>query len=58
MSGKIDKSKLGYLGVDFQYKLIKIFIEEPTYFADFHALINQNVFTDSYLKTVVGVLKD
>lgn len=55
---KIVKDNLGYLGVDFQYKLIKIFIEEPEYFIDFSSLINQNAFTETYLKTVVGVIKD
>ena len=55
---KISKDNLGYLGVDFQYKLVKIFIEDPNYFIDFAQLINQNAFTDTYLKTVVGVIKD
>ena len=55
---KISKDNLGYLGVDFQYKLVKIFIEDPNYFIDFVSLINQNAFTDTYLKTVVGVIKD
>lgn len=55
---KISKDNLGYLGVDFQYKLVKIFIEDPNYFVDFRDIINQNAFTDTYLKTVVGVIKD
>lgn len=55
---KVSKDNLGYLGVDFQYKLVKIFIEDPNYFIDFVSLINQNAFTDTYLKTVVGVIKD
>ena len=55
---KLQKDNLGYLGVDFQFKLIKIFIEEPDYFIDFNSIINQNAFTETYLKTVVGVLKD
>lgn len=54
----INKDNFGYLGLDFQYKLIKIFITEPDYFVDFHQFINQNAFTDPYLKTVVGVMKD
>jgi replicative DNA helicase len=55
---KLQKDNLGYLGVDFQFKLIKIFIEEPDYFVDFNTIINQNAFTETYLKTVVGVLKE
>lgn len=56
--GKLQKDNLGYLGVDFQFKLIKIFIEEPDYFIDFSSIINQNAFTETYLKTVVGVIKE
>ncbi len=56
--GKLQKDNLGYLGVDFQFKLIKIFIEEPDYFVDFSSIINQNAFTETYLKTVVGVIKE
>ncbi len=55
---KLQKDNLGYLGVDFQFKLIKIFIEEPDYFVDFSSIINQNAFTETYLKTVVGVIKE
>lgn len=55
---KLQKDNLGYLGVDFQFKLIKIFIEEPEYFIDFSSIINQNAFTETYLKTVVGVIKE
>ena len=56
--GKLQKDNLGYLGVDFQFKLIKIFVEEPDYFIDFSSIINQNAFTETYLKTVVGVIKE
>lgn len=54
----VNKDNFGYLGLDFQYKLIKIFITEPDYFVDFNQFINQNAFTDPYLKTIVGVMKD
>ena len=52
----VNKDNFGYLGLDFQYKLIKIFINEPDYFVDFNQFINQNAFTDPYLKTIVGVM--
>ncbi len=55
---KLQKDNLGYLGTDFQYRLIKIFIEEPDYFIDFNPIINPNAFTETYLRTIVGVLKD
>lgn len=55
---KIDKSKLGYLGVDFQYKLIRAFFEDPGFFRDLNTIIDQNMFTESYLRTIVGVMKE
>ena len=33
MAGKqLDKNNLGYLGIDFQYKLAKIFVEDSKFF--------------------------
>ena len=58
MAGKLVKDNFGYLGIDFQYKLIKIFIEDCDYFIDYQSVINQNAFTNSYLRTIVGTLKD
>ena len=57
MSQQIDKSTLGYLGVDFQYKLIKCFIEEPRFYGEMASIVTQNSF-DSQLRTIVGTLKD
>lgn len=57
-NAKISKSNLGYLGVDFQYRLISAFFEEPSFFKDMYQIIDQNMFTESYLKTVVGVMKE
>ena len=54
----IAKNTLGYLGVDFQYRLINAFIERPNFFKSLFPIINQNMFTESYLKTIVGVMKD
>ena len=53
-----NKSDLGYLGVDFQYKLINSFVEHPNYFRDMYKAIDQNMFTDRYLRTIVGIMKD
>lgn len=55
---KIVKNELGYLGVDFQYRLINAFFEDPDFFSDLYSVIDQNVFTDAHLKTIVGVLKE
>ena len=58
MGKAIDKSNLGYLDVDFQYKLAKCFIEEPHFFSEISNIVDQNAFTDSLLRTFVGTLKD
>ena len=58
MGKAIDKSTLGYLDVDFQYKLTKCFIEEPHFFSEISTIVDQNAFTDSLLRTFVGTLKD
>jgi len=53
-----DKSNLGYLGLEYQYKLVKCFIEEPNFFSELYNVIDQNFFTDPLLRTFVGTLKD
>lgn len=58
MSKPIDKSTLGYLGADFQYKLVKCFIEEPGFFSGIYSVVEQNSFTEPLLRKVVGALKD
>lgn len=55
---KIVKNSLGFLGVDFQYKLISSFMYDPNFFKDLESIIDQNMFTETYLKTIVGVMKD
>lgn len=55
---KVIKNNLGFLGIDFQYKLIKTFMEEPSFFRELYPIIDQNMFTDPSLKTFVGVLKE
>lgn len=55
---KVIKNNLGFLGVDFQYKLIKTFMEEPNFFRELYPIIDQNMFTDPNLKIFVGVLKE
>ena len=55
---KISKDNLGYLGVDYQYRLINAFISDPSYFKDNFSIIDQNKFTDHYLKALVGAMRD
>lgn len=58
MAGKLDKSDFGYLGPEFQHKLVKCFMEDPKYFSGISAIVNQNVFTEPKLRMFVGVLKE
>lgn len=53
-----NRENLGYLGEDFQYKLVHEFIENHTFFEDLSPIIDQNMFTDPSLKTIVGVMKN
>jgi RecA/RadA recombinase len=59
MSGStLNRSNLGYLGVDFQYRLISAFFIEPSFFTDLNMIIDQNMFTDKYLRGIVGSIKE
>lgn len=55
---EIKKNDLGYLGLDFQYRLIHSFMENKEFFKDLHSVIDQNMFTDPMLKTYVGAMKE
>lgn len=55
---QIDKTNLGYIGEDFQYKLVKVFVEEPKFFEDSVSIIEPNAFTAPYLRDFVGTMKD
>lgn len=58
MATKIDRNNLGFLGIEFQYRLCKAFMEDNQFFSSIYSVVNQNMFTDPYLRTFVGVLKD
>lgn len=55
---KVVKNDLGFLGLDFQYRLISSFVNEPNFFRDYVSIIDQNMFTDTYLRAVVCEMKD
>ena len=54
----IQNRDLGYLGSDFQYKLVKTFVENQTFFMSISNIVDQNMFTERNLRVFVGVLKD
>ena len=53
---KTDRKDLGYLGEDFQYKLVHTFMEDKEFFKDLNNIIDQNMFTDASLKMYVGMI--
>ena len=58
MGKQADKSNFGYLGLDFQYRLAKYFVEDPRFFEGILSIVDPNAFTDSLLRTFVGTIKD
>ena len=58
MGKAINKNNLGYLDIEFQYKLVKCFIEDPKFFSEVSTIVDQNAFTEQILRTFVGTLKD
>ena len=44
MAKQLDKNNLGYLGIDFQFKLAKIFVEEDQFFGDISSIVDQNAY--------------
>jgi replicative DNA helicase len=53
-----ERKDLGYLGEDFQYKLVHTFMEDKEFFKELNNIIDQNMFTDSTLKMYVGLMKE
>ena len=58
MAKDAQTNKIGFLGEDFQYKLVHEFIEDKEFFKDLCDIIDQNLFTDPNLKTLVGVMRE
>lgn len=52
------KIDLGYLGIDFQHKLVKLFFEDSTFFTMINPIVDQNMFTEDVLRRIVGFMKD
>lgn len=53
-----DNKNLGYLGEDFQYKLVHTFMEDKEFFKELSPIVDQNMFTNPNLKVIVGEMKD
>jgi replicative DNA helicase len=49
---------LGYLGEEFQMRLIKIFLEDKDAFKNDMSFVNQNAFTNPIYRSIVAFIKD
>lgn len=58
MSNDRKRTDLGFLGEEFQYKLIHEFLDNREFFEELSVIVDQNVFTDASLKTIVGLMKE
>ena len=58
MAKNTKKTDLGYLGEDFQFRLIHHFISNKSFFKDLSGIIDQNMFTNATLKLFVGLMKE
>ena len=52
------KMNMGYLGENYQYLLVKYFIENPKFFVNLVSILDQNMFNDEHLRRIVGMMKD
>ena len=58
MADRINDKDFGYLGSEFEHKLVKCMMEDPRFFGGVNGFIDQNSFSEPRLRTLVGTLKD
>ena len=58
MGGQEQRGNLGYLGIEFQYRLINSFFHDKDFFGDLNSIIDQNMFTDAHLRFIVAIIKE
>lgn len=52
------KKDLGYLGEDYQFRLVHEFLSDNEFYSEWHDLIDPNEFTNPQLKDIVCLIKD
>ena len=57
-SNNILTKDLGYLGIEFQNQLLKVLIEDRQFFTKIESILNQNMFSNEYVRRIVGLMKD
>jgi len=58
MASKSNEKDLGYLGEEFQKRLIHAFMVDSSFFRDLSSIIDQNMFTSVIMRTYVAIMKD
>lgn len=58
MSVKIERDSFGYLGHDYQVRLIAQFLTDKRFANNILDIVNPNYFADPYLRIVVAAIKD
>lgn len=53
-----NQKDLKYLGEDYQYCLVRQFLEDHEFFRDLSSIVDQNMFTEPTLRLFVGIMKD
>ena len=54
----VDRDTLGYLGSEFQRKLVKCFFEDQKFFSGIAHVVDPNMFTDENLRRITSFMKD
>lgn len=55
---KIEKKDLGFLGADYQYRLVSAYMSDHKFFNDTCSVIEQNAFTEPCLRSIMGIILD
>lgn len=55
---EVRKNDLGYLGIEFQYRLAHSFMDDSKFFLDINDILDNNMFTDQNLKRFIGTLQE
>lgn len=55
---KLNKDKLGYLGIDFQYRLLQQILVDRKFGETIIDILTPNYFEDTFLRSVAGKIKD
>lgn len=53
-----ENSTIGYLGNEFQFKLIKLLLEDKIFFNSVYKIVHSRMFTNTYVQHIIGLVLD